>query len=410
MTDGDLMRRALALAERGRGWVDPNPMVGAIVVRDGAIVGEGHHQKVGGPHAEVVALGAAGAAAEGATLYVTLEPCNHHGRTPPCTDAVIRAGIRKVVLACWDENPLTAGQSRTAFEGAGIEVVAGVEEIAARALNAPFFKYVRTGMPFVLCKVAMSLDGKIATAAGKSQWISGPEARAMVQEWRGTYSGVMVGIGTVLADDPSLRCRLEGAHPPARIVVDPLGDTPAAARFLGDPGRAIVAVGPEAPPQATARLRAAGAAVVTCPTKRSADGTPGEFLRTSVVAVGGVRTESDGRTGAESTDGASKSCIGRHGASIEGIDLTFLMGKLSQMGVSSVMVEGGGGLCAALVRQGLVDRVAFFVAPLLIGGRGAPTPMDGSDVAELSEAIALCELRARPVGADFLLEGEIQQA
>ncbi|MBM3267602.1 MAG: bifunctional diaminohydroxyphosphoribosylaminopyrimidine deaminase/5-amino-6-(5-phosphoribosylamino)uracil reductase RibD [Candidatus Sericytochromatia bacterium] len=410
-TDADLMRRALGLAGRGRGWVNPNPMVGAVVVSPaGEIVAEGYHPRVGGPHAEVVALAAAGEAARGATLYVTLEPCTHHGRTPPCTDAILRAGVSRVVYACDDENPLTAGRGKAVLEAAGIAVVTAVEEAAARELNAPFFKFVRTRMPYVLCKMAASLDGKIATASGASKWISGPEARALVQEWRATYAGVMVGIGTVLADDPGLRCQLPGAHEAARVVVDPLAATPLTARLFEGEGPVFIAVGPAASPEAIQRLRERGARIVICPKRSSAGETPGESLQTSVVSAGGVQPESPGGTGAESTGGASERSIGRKGPPLEGIDLTVLLRELSHNAVSSLLCEGGGGLNAALLRQGLIDKIAIFLAPLLLGGARAPTVVDGSDLADLSAAIRVSGLRARPIGDDILLEGEIQQA
>ena len=407
-SDADFMRSALALAEQGRGWVNPNPMVGAVVVRDGEVVGKGFHAKVGGPHAEVVALEAAGELARGATIYVTLEPCNHHGRTPPCTQALIRAGVAKVVFACWDQNPLTARQSREVLEQAGIEVVAGIEEAAALEINAPFFKWARTSMPYVLCKMAMTLDGKIATSAGKSQWISGPEARAVVQEWRATYAGIMVGVGTVLADDPSLTCRLEGAHQPARIVVDPLAATPPASRLFSAAGLTIIAVGPDAPSEAVERLKESGAEIVVCPKKPSADRAPGEFIRTLTESAGGLRVASYAQTGAGFERGASGSDIGKEVPHIEGIDLTVLMGSISRFDISSVLLEGGGGLNSAMIRQGFVDRVAFFVAPLLLGGRDSRTPMEGTNFTELIDAIHVHNLRSRPVGADILIEAELE--
>lgn len=407
-SDTEFMRRALALAERGRGWVNPNPMVGALVVSpSGEMISEGYHPRIGGPHAEVVALEAAGERARGATLYVTLEPCNHHGRTPPCTQAIIRAGIRKVVFACWDQNPRTARQSLDVLQAAGIEVVSGVEERAALELNRPFFKWARTAMPYVLCKMAATLDGKIATATGQSQWISGPEARQQVQEWRATYSAVMVGIGTVLADNPSLTCRLPGAHQPARVVVDPLARTPPDARLLHQPGRVILAVGPHAAPDAVAALRSRGAEIIVAPERRSAGRAPGEFERTLTDSAGGLRVESDVQIGAEPGRGASATTIGSERPFMQGIDLRAVMGELSQRELSTVLLEGGGELNAAMLRQGLVDRVAFFFAPMLLGGRNSRTVMGGADVTELSSAIRVHNMAARPVGADLLIEADV---
>lgn len=354
------MRRALVLAELGRGWVGPNPMVGAVVVRDGSIVGEGYHPEVGKPHAEVFALDQAGDRASGATLYVTLEPCNHFGRTPPCSQRVIASGVRRVVAATLDANPRTADQAEAVFAEAGIAFEAGLLGAEARELNAAFFKYIATGTPFVVCKMAMSLDGKIATSAGRSQWISGPDARDRVQRWRATYAAVMVGAGTVLADDPSLTCRIEGAHTPWRVVVDPRARTSPSARWIGSDGKAIVAVGPGADDRAVALLAGAGAEVLWCPQTAGGD-----------------------------------------------LDLGFLMAALGRREIPSVLLEGGGGLNARAIRQGVVDRLRFFVAPLLIGGKSAPTPMDGPDIAQLADGVKLKLLGATPVGPDLLIEAEI---
>ncbi len=361
--DENFMRMALDLAWQGRGWVGPNPMVGAVVVRDGEIVGRGYHLEVGKPHAEVLALEDAGERARGATLYVTLEPCNHFGRTPPCTTRVIEAGIARVVYASRDANPRTAGQARPVLEAAGLAVEEGLLADAAAELNAPFFKYISTGQPFVVCKIAMSLDGKIATATGHSRWISGPEARDLVQQWRATYGAVMVGAGTIVADDPQLTCRLAGAHSPWRIVVDPQARTSPAARWIGDDGRAIVAVSESAPPARVASLQASGATALVCP----------EF------SDGGART----------------------------LDLRALLADLARREIPSVLIEGGGGLNATVIRQGIVDRLRFFVSPMLVGGRSAPTPMDGLDIQDLSEAIGARFLRVERVGRDLLIEADV---
>ncbi len=359
------MRLALDLARQGRGWVGPNPMVGAVVVRDGAIVGRGFHPEVGKPHAEVIALEDAGERARGATLYVTLEPCNHVGRTPPCTQRVIEAGISRVVYANPDVNSKTAGQARPVLEAAGLVVEEGLLAEDAVELNAPFFKYITTGSPFVVCKIAMSLDGKIATATGHSRWISGPEARDLVQEWRATYAAVMVGAGTILADDPQLTCRLEGAHSPWRIVVDPQARTSPTARWIGDDGRAILAVSRNAPPERVAALQASGASIFACP----------QFFD------GGAHT----------------------------LDLRALMAELARREIPSVLLEGGGGLNATAIRQGIVDRLRFFVAPMLVGGRDSPTPMDGLDIGLLSDAIGARFRHVETVGRDLLIEADLAE-
>lgn len=357
--DPPLMRRALALAVLGRGWVNPNPMVGAVVVRAGEVVGEGYTQPIGGAHAEVVALDAAGDRARGGTLYVTLEPCNHQGRTPPCTLRVIAAGVRRVVVGCADQNPLTAGQARAVLEAAGITVEFGVEESACQALNEPFFKYIRTGWPHVICKMAQSLDGKIATPGSRNQTISGPEAHELVQEWRATVSAVMVGIGTVLADDPRLSCRLPGSHQPSRVIVDPLARTPSNALCLEPPAPTYIAVGLKAAAPEIARLEAVGALILHC-APRGQD-----------------------------------------------LDLEDLMGQLARKELSSLLLEGGGGLNARAFRQGIVDRVAFFIAPLLIGGRSTTTAMEGPDLGGPLEGIRLGPIACRTVGADLLVEAQV---
>lgn len=364
--DSFFMQRALALALQGRGWVNPNPMVGAVIVKQGRIVGEGYHARCGEAHAEAGALAQAGALARGSTLYVNLEPCTHYGRTPPCTDAILAAGIGRVVFACWDPNPVTFRRSLALLEGAGLKLTHGVEELAAIELNLPYFKWVRSGLPYVYCKMATSLDGKIATGAGKSRWISGPAARDLVHEWRASFASIMVGIGTVLADDPGLRCRVAGAPNPARIVADPDGATPVAARLLAGPGRVLVAVAPTAPTSALALLRERGAEVYTLAIRRQEPETLG----------------------------------------LEQFDFQEFFLELGSQGISSILLEGGGGLNAAIIRQGLVDRLGLFVAPLVLGGTNAPTTVAGADIVELDSGIRLHHLRSRPIGDDLLVEAD----
>src|SRR4051812_11209153 len=225
-TDVQWMRRALRLATRARGKTAPNPMVGAVLVREGQVIGEGYHHRAGGPHAEVLALRQAGPAARDATCYVTLEPCCYHGRTPPCTDALIEAGVARVVAAMQDPFPRVAGGGAAALRGAGIRVDVGLLEVEARRLNEAYLKYVTQGLPFVTLKMAMTLDGKIATARGDSRWVTGEAARRAVHRWRAEVSAVMVGIGTVLADDPQLTARLPGARNPTRVLVDARAELP----------------------------------------------------------------------------------------------------------------------------------------------------------------------------------------
>lgn len=357
MNDEAWMRRALDLARQGRGWVNPNPLVGAVIVRDGQVIGEGFHPRAGEGHAEVFALRAAGEKARGATAYVTLEPCNHQGRTGPCTQALIAAGIQRVVFAVEDPNPLTASQAASTLTQAGIAVEWGVLAAEARRLNEAFFKYMRTRRPFVVMKMAMSMDGKIATEAGESKWISGEVSRQYVQELRATLSAVMVGIRTVLADDPRLNARVAGARQPARVIVDPMAETPVDARLFEIDSPVLLAVRSDAPRNRREALVRKGAELLELPV------LPNEHM-----------------------------------------DLDALMLELGRRELTGVLLEGGGGLNASAIAQGVVDKLVYFVAPKLIGGMQSPTPLEGGGIARMDEARALYELSAHPSGADVRLE------
>ncbi len=354
------MRRALALAARGWGRTSPNPMVGAVLVRKGQVVGEGYHRQVGGPHAEVWALRQAGARAKGAALYVTLEPCCHQGRTPPCTEALIAAGLRRVVAACLDPSPRVHGRGVRRLREAGIEVEVRLMEPEARRLNAAYFKHTTTGLPLVSLKAAMSLDGKIATAAGESKWITGEAARAASHRLRAGHDAVMVGVNSVLADDPQLTVRNARGRTPLRVVVDSRARTPLTARLLtADKRPPVIAVTREAPAARRRRLEEAGAQVWLLPSK-----------------------------------------AGR-------VSLRALMRRLGKAGIQSVLVEGGGTLAASALEEGLVDRVYFFLAPRLIGGAKALTPVEGKGVERLARAWRIESLLVRRVGEDLLLTGDI---
>jgi len=356
------MARALALAERGRGLCSPNPMVGGVVVSEGRLVGEDFHARAGGPHAEAEALRQAGDRARGATLYVTLEPCNHQGRTPPCVDAILRAGIRRVVVAAGDPNPRVRGGGTRALREAGLEVLSGCREDEARACNRVFLAAMERLRPHVTLKCAMTLDGKIAAFDRSARWITGDAARLEAHRLRSQSDAVMVGIGTVLADDPALTVRLDPPWPrePLRIVVDSGARLPLAARLIdsGTPARAVVAVADEAPAERLARLEARGVTVLSCKSR-------------------------DGR-----------------------VDPADLCARLFALDVTGVLLEGGSELNGAFIEAGLVDRVAIFIAPLLIGGATAPTAVGGHGRL-LSEAIRLQSLEARPVGPDWLIEGDV---
>jgi len=360
--DARWMARALELAARGRGLTSPNPMVGAVVVTGGAVVGEGFHAGAGGAHAEVIALGAAGGRARGATLYVTLEPCNHQGRTPPCAPAVIAAGVTRVVSAVRDPNPRVPGGGAEALRAAGVDVSVGVREDEARDLNRAFFTAMARHRPHVTLKAAMTLDGKIAAHDGASRWITGEAARREAHRLRSESDAVVVGIGTALADDPALDVRLGRPWPrePWRVVVDSQARLPCTARVLtaGTPARALVAVTDAAPAERVAALEATGATVLAC---KSA---------------------------------------GSH------VDLVDLAGRLFALDVIALLVEGGAELNAGFLAADLVDRVAVFVAPKLVGGRGAPTPVGGPGRA-LGDAVALTRASGRAVGDDWLVEADV---
>ncbi|MDF1523307.1 MAG: bifunctional diaminohydroxyphosphoribosylaminopyrimidine deaminase/5-amino-6-(5-phosphoribosylamino)uracil reductase RibD [Trueperaceae bacterium] len=366
-TDTARMRQALALAERGRGTTHPNPMVGCVLVQGGTVVGEGWHARVGEAHAEVLALATAGDRARGATAYVTLEPCSHHGRTPPCADALIAAGVARVVMATRDPDPRVAGTGLARLRAAGIDVDEGVLREEAEALNAAYLVHRREGRPWVRYKTAMTLDGKIATRTGRSRWITGPDARALVHVWRHQADAVAVGVSTLLQDDPALTTRLAGDAAPGRtprkVVFDGVARTPVTARAFepgpdGAPARVTVVVGPEAPPARVAALEERGAQVVRAPARQG---------RPDVVAA---------------------------------------LRALAADGVVELLLEGGGTLAWSFLEAGAIDRVAWFVAPKLIGGRGA-SPLAGLGVAGMDEAVALQAWDVRRLGEDLLVEGDV---
>lgn len=357
------MRLALALAERGRGRVSPNPLVGCVLVRDGAVVGEGWHARAGEAHAEVNALAAAGAAARGATCYVTLEPCDHHGRTPPCTDALIAAEVARVVVATTDPNPLVDGRGVRRLRAAGVAVDVGVLAREADEQNEVYRTNRLLGRPFVLYKTAMSLDGKIAVRTGRSRWITGPSARSRVHHWRDEYGGVAVGVNTVLLDDPALTTRLPGGRTPAKIVFDSVARTPVTARLFapapdGTPARVIVITTTAAPAERTGALAAAGAEVVALDAR---DGRP---------------------------------------------DVSAALAALLDLGVTSVMLEGGGSLAWEFFAAGAVDRVAWFVAPKLLGGSAAG-PLAGLGVPSVDDAFTLEDVLTETIGPDLLITGRV---
>lgn len=357
------MTRALALAERACGDTSPNPMVGAVIVNGGRIVGEGYHRRAGLPHAEIEALRRAGSRARGATIYVNLEPCAHHGRTPPCTDAVSAAGVRRVVAAMRDPNPRVSGRGAARLRRAGVRVDVGCLRAQAMRLNAPFVTAMTARRPWVVVKLAQSLDGKIALTGGESRWISGKPARRLVHGWRRRVDAVMVGVGTVLQDDPALTVRLAKRPPrpgkPIRVIVDSRLRTPRESRCLSGRTPTILAT-----------------------TARSASARQ-TFERRGVTVL---------------------RLLPRRGR----VPLRRLFAELTRrFGVQSVLIEGGGELAAGALHERLVDRVLWVVAPMIIGGRTAPPSVGGAGVRRLSEAVRLANVITSRVGQDVVIEADV---
>ncbi len=355
----DYIQHALALARRA-GVVSPNPAVGAVLVREGRVVGEGFTQPPGGPHAEVVALEQAGEGARGATLYVSLEPCCHQGRTPPCTQAIIAAGVAEVHFPLLDPDIHARGRGRDELLAAGISVRVGGGEDEARRLNEAYFKHRTTGLPFVIAKFAASLDGRIAAPSGESRWISGPEAREWAHRLRTQVDAILCGAGTIVVDDPELTARpggQEAARQPLRVVADSRGRTPAAARVLRGSGRTLIATSDRSHPVWRVAMEAAGAEVLVLP---------------------------------------------RRGDSL---DLEALLQALGQRDVLSLLVEGGGVIIGALFDRSLVDKVDAIIAPMIIGASDAPAAVAGAGARRLAEAWRLREPTVERLGEDVLITG-----
>lgn len=354
------MRRAIALAKQGGGFVHPNPLVGCVVVKDGQVIAEGYHEKYGEFHAERNALIRCKADTTGATLYVTLEPCCHYGKTPPCTDIIIEKGIAKVFVGILDPNPLVAGKGVKILQDAGIEVVSGLCEDEIREMNKVFLKYITTKRPYVIMKTAMTLDGKIAAHTGDSKWVTNAESRKAVQALRSELAGVVVGINTVLADDPMLNCRLDGrCHQPVRIVVD-------------------------------SKLR--------IPMDSQLVKTAKEYRTIIATSQAVISTEALISKGIEIVFCASND---NH------VDINDLMDKLGAMGIDSLLLEGGGTLNAAFLEAGCVDEVWAFIAPKIIGGAAAKTPVSGKGIDLMSEAINLHNIEIQNINGDILIKGKI---
>ena len=358
--DEIFMREALRIARNAEGRTSPNPLVGAVVVRDGKIIAEGWHRQAGTPHAEIHALNMAGELAKGATLYVTLEPCSHFGRTPPCANAIVDAGIKKVFAAMSDPNPKVAGRGFEILKAAGVEVEVGLLQEEARKLNEIFIKWVTKNLPFVTLKFACSLDGKIATVGGESQWISCLESRKFSHRLRDLNDAILVGVGTVLADNPTLTTRLVEGKNPVRVIVDSNLKTPLNSKVVTDKSaRTIIATTMNAPPEKISALKNFGVEIIFA----------GEGER---------------------------------------VDLKILMSELARREITSVLVEGGGTIHFSMLKEKLVDKIFAFVAPKIIGGKNSLSAVAGAGFEKLSDAVNLKNFTAEKIGEDFLLGGYVE--
>jgi len=355
MDDVFFMKKALELAEGA--FTSPNPMVGCVIVKNSRIVGQGYHKRAGKPHAEIEALKKAGSKAKGATVYVTLEPCCHYGKTPPCTDAIIKAGVKKVVAAMYDPNPLVSGKGVKALRNAGIKVEVGVLGLEAARLNEAYIKKITSRKPFVVLKSAMSLDGKIATKTGDSKWISSKESRKLVHLLRGRCDAIMVGANTVIVDNPRLTSRIRGGRDPLRVIVDDSLKSPPSSNVF-DEGNVLVAT-----------------------TKKAS------LKKKKALEKKGVRVRVLGE---------------------KKVDLRKLVRILGKDGATSILIEGGGGLNASALEQKIVDKMLFFIAPKIIGGRDAKTPVEGDGVDQVSKSIKVREMNSIKIGSDTLIEAYLR--
>lgn len=361
------MKRAIALARKGAGWVNPNPMVGAVLVNNGRIIGEGFHEYYGGPHAEVNAIASViehdASLIPGSSLYVTLEPCFHHGKTPPCVDLIIEKQISRVVIGMTDPNPLVHGKGIAKLKENGVSIGYGILEPEIRRMNEVFNKYILQGIPFVVLKSAMTLDGKIATVTNASRWITCEASRKIVHQLRQQLSSIMVGVNTILTDDPMLNIRLKGQWKnPLKVIADTRLRIPVEAKVLtNDPQLTLIATTSLADKNKHKDIERLGAQVLVCPVKD------------------------------------------------EKVDLRYLMVSLSTMGIDSVLIEGGSTLAFSALNEGIVDKIISFIAPKILGGAVAPTPVGGVGIELMEDAITLTDMRIKRVGEDLMVEAMVQK-
>jgi len=360
------MRRALELSKKAVGFVNPNPLVGAVIVKNNKIIGEGYHEYFGGPHAEVNAFANASQDVEGATIYVTLEPCSHFGKTPPCADAIVRNKISKVVIGMIDPNPLVAGKGIEILKNNGIEVITGILDMEIKKTNEIFIKYISEKLPFCIMKTAMTLDGKIATAIGESKWISNEKSRAYVHELRQRVSGIMVGIGTVLSDDPELTTRREDklSLNPIRIIIDSKARLPMDAKVLkcDEKTKTIIVTTEFAKESKLEAIKQKGVEVIVTPSKNNR------------------------------------------------VDLNYLMRELGGKGIDSILIEGGSTLNYSALEEGIVDKVITFISPKIFGGTSGKTPVGGEGIKHVKDAIRLTDTQVTRFDEDIMIEGYIEKS
>lgn len=362
--DKKYMALALELAEKGEGFVNPNPMVGAVIVNGNKIIGQGYHMAYGGSHAEVEAIKNASESVEGSTMYVTLEPCSHHGQTPPCADLIVEKGIKKVVIAMLDPNPLVAGRGVKILREAGLVVVEGVLREEAQNLNRVFTKYITRQSPYVIIKTAMSLDGKIASRSGDSKWISSEASRREVHRLRHRYSGILVGVNTVIGDDPELTCRLkEASKNPTRIVLDSRLRVPLDSKILKvtQDKKTIIVTTPEKNKEKEGLIKALGVKVLTVASKN------------------------------------------------QRVDISQALSALGNLGIDSLLVEGGSDVNFSMFESNNVDQVISFVAPMIIGGRDSKTPVGGKGFDSIRESLDLGEIHVKPIGNDLMITAYVRR-
>jgi diaminohydroxyphosphoribosylaminopyrimidine deaminase / 5-amino-6-(5-phosphoribosylamino)uracil reductase len=359
------MRRAISLAKKGTGWVNPNPMVGAVLVKDDRIIGEGYHEFFGAPHAEVNAINNAWEPVEGATLYVTLEPCIHHGKTPPCAPFIAEKGISMVFIGTSDPNPKVNGKGIEYLLSKGIKVQSGILDEEIKRINEVFIKFMTTGIPFCILKSAMTLDGKIATITNASRWISGEQSRRFVHELRQQVSGVMVGVDTVIYDDPLLNTRRgnKKSKDPLKIITDTKCRIPLESKALThNPQLTILATTDLADKSKVKEIERLGAQILICPLKNDM------------------------------------------------VDLAFLVNSLGIMGIDSILIEGGSMLAFSALKERIVDKVTSFISPKILGGKLAPTPVGGEGIDKMNNAINVVDWKVRKSGEDILIEGYISNS